>query len=75
VHHPANPLAYNARHREFTACGVWGQTSTYGKTLTGLVRITLPIRPDGRIAGVGSKVKVDGHEGFSPPHAPCDRRG
>ena len=33
----------------------------YGKTFMGIVRMTVLIGPDGRIARIWPKVKVDGH--------------
>ena len=41
--------------------GAWGKKSMYGKTFLGVIRTTYLIGPDGRIARVWPKVKVDGH--------------
>jgi len=41
--------------------GVWAKKSMYGRTFMGVVRTTFLIGPDGRIARVWDKVKVDGH--------------
>ncbi len=43
------------------AYGVWGKKSMYGKTFMGIVRTTLLLGPDGRIAHIWRKVKVEGH--------------
>ncbi len=43
------------------AYGVWGKKSMYGKTFMGIIRTTFLIGPDGRIARIWPKVKVDGH--------------
>ena len=43
------------------AYGVWGKKSMYGKTFMGIVRTTVLIGPDGRIARIWPKVRVDGH--------------
>lgn len=41
--------------------GVWGEKQNYGKTYMGTVRTTYLIGPDGKVAKVWAKVKVDGH--------------
>jgi peroxiredoxin Q/BCP len=41
--------------------GVWIEKSMYGRKYMGIDRTTLLIGPDGRIAQVWRKVKVDGH--------------
>ena len=43
------------------AYGVWGKKSMYGRSFMGIIRSTFLIGPDGRIAHVWPKVKVDGH--------------
>ena len=43
------------------AYGAWGKKSMYGKTFMGIIRSTVLIGPDGRIARIWPKVKVDGH--------------
>ncbi|ALK08913.1 peroxiredoxin [Blastochloris viridis] len=43
------------------AYGVWVEKSLYGKTSMGIERATVLIGPDGRVARVWRKVKVDGH--------------
>jgi thioredoxin-dependent peroxiredoxin len=43
------------------AYGVWGKKSLYGRTFMGITRSTFLIGPDGRIARIWPKVKVDGH--------------
>jgi peroxiredoxin Q/BCP len=43
------------------AYGAWGKKSMYGKTFMGIIRKTVLIGPDGRIARIWPKVKVDGH--------------
>ncbi|UZD92371.1 thioredoxin-dependent thiol peroxidase [Cognatishimia activa] len=47
-----------------TACedyGVWAEKKMYGKTFMGIVRTTVLIDKDGKIAKVWNKVKVPGH--------------
>ena len=55
------PLASDEAHEMLTAYGAWGKKSMYGKTFMGIVRMTVLIGPDGRVAQVWPKVKVDGH--------------
>ncbi len=43
------------------AYGVWGKKSMYGKIFMGIVRTTFLLGPDGRIAHIWRKVKVEGH--------------
>ena len=43
------------------AYGVWTEKSMYGRKYMGVERTTLLIGPDGRIARIWNKVKVDGH--------------
>ena len=45
------------------AYGVWGKKSMYGRTFMGIVRTTLLVGADGRIARIWPRVKVDGHAG------------
>ncbi len=49
-------------HREaLEGYGVWGKKSMYGKTFMGIIRTTVLIGPDGTVARIWPKVKVDGH--------------
>jgi peroxiredoxin Q/BCP len=43
------------------AYGAWGEKTMYGKKVTGVIRSTFVIGPDGRVQRVYSSVKVDGH--------------
>jgi thioredoxin-dependent peroxiredoxin len=54
-------LASDEKHKMLEAYGVWGEKSMYGKTFMGVSRATFLIGPDGRIARVWPKVKVEGH--------------
>jgi thioredoxin-dependent peroxiredoxin len=54
-------LLSDEKHEMLEAYGVWGKKSMYGKTFMGIVRTTLLIGPDGKIARIWPKVKVDGH--------------
>ena len=54
-------LLSDETHRMLADYGVWGEKSMYGRTFMGITRATFLIGPDGRIAQVWPKVKVDGH--------------
>ena len=54
-------LLSDEQHEMLEAYGAWGKKSMYGKTFMGIIRKTVLIGPDGRIARVWPKVKVDGH--------------
>jgi peroxiredoxin Q/BCP len=43
------------------AYGVWAQKSMFGVKYMGILRNTYLIGPDGKVARVWEKVKVDGH--------------
>ena len=43
------------------AYGAWGKKSMYGRTFMGIIRMTVLIGPDGKIARIWPKVRVDGH--------------
>jgi len=60
-HGLAIPLASDETHRMLEAYGVWGEKSMYGKKFMGIIRTTFLIGPDGRIARIWPKVKVEGH--------------
>ena len=48
-------------HAMLKAYGAWGKKSMYGKSFVGVIRSTVLIGPDGRVARIWPKVKVDGH--------------
>jgi len=54
-------LLSDETHEMLKAYGAWGKKSMYGKSFMGIVRMTLLIGADGRIAKIWPKVKVDGH--------------
>jgi peroxiredoxin Q/BCP len=60
-HHLTTPLASDETHEMLEDYGVWGEKSMYGKTFMGITRTTVLIDPDGRVARIWPKVKVDGH--------------
>jgi thioredoxin-dependent peroxiredoxin len=55
------PLVSDEQHEMLEAYGVWGEKSMYGKTFLGVLRTTVLIGADGRIARIWRHVKVDGH--------------
>jgi peroxiredoxin Q/BCP len=54
-------LLSDETHAMLEAYGAWGKKSMYGKSFTGVLRSTVLIGPDGRIAQIWPKVKVEGH--------------
>jgi thioredoxin-dependent peroxiredoxin len=54
-------LASDEKHRMLEAYGVWQEKSMYGRKFMGVVRTTVLIGPDQRIARVWPKVSVAGH--------------
>lgn len=54
-------LLADEEHKAAEKYGVWVEKSNYGKTYMGVERTTFVIGPDGRIARIFRKVKVDGH--------------
>jgi peroxiredoxin Q/BCP len=54
-------LLSDENHKMLDAYGAWGKKSMYGKTFMGILRTTYLIGPDGRVARIWHKVKVDGH--------------
>jgi peroxiredoxin Q/BCP len=56
------PLASDAADDGLSdALGIWAEKQNYGRTYMGMVRTTLLVGPDGRIARAWNKVKVKGH--------------
>jgi len=56
------PLASDALEGGLSdALGIWAEKQNYGRSYMGMVRTTLLIGTDGRIARIWSKVKVKGH--------------
>lgn len=55
------PLISDEQHEILEAYGAWGQKSMYGKSFLGILRTTVLIGPDGKVAKVWRNVRVDGH--------------
>jgi peroxiredoxin Q/BCP len=60
-HQLAIPLLSDQGHKILQAYGAWGEKSMYGRTFLGILRTTVLIGADGRIARIWRNVKVDGH--------------
>jgi peroxiredoxin Q/BCP len=60
-HQLAIPLISDEKHEVLEAYGAWGQKSMYGRTFLGILRTTVLIGTDGRIARIWRNVRVDGH--------------
>ena len=54
-------LASDEKHQMLEAYGVWQQKSMYGRKFMGIVRTSVLIGPDQRIARIWPKVSVAGH--------------
>jgi thioredoxin-dependent peroxiredoxin len=55
------PLISDERHQMLRAYGAWGEKSMYGRTFEGILRTTVLIGTDGRVARIWRHVKVNGH--------------
>lgn len=55
------PLISDEQHEMLEAYGAWGEKSMYGKRFFGILRTTVLIAADGKVAKVWRNVRVDGH--------------
>jgi peroxiredoxin Q/BCP len=55
------PLISDEKHQMLEAYGAWGEKSMYGRTFLGIIRTTVLIGSDGRVAKIWRNVRVDGH--------------
>jgi peroxiredoxin Q/BCP len=55
------PLLSDPDGKVIEKYGAWGEKNMYGKKSMGIVRSTVIVDPQGKVARVFSKVKVDGH--------------
>jgi peroxiredoxin Q/BCP len=55
------PLVSDEQHEMLEAYGAWGEKSMYGKSFLGILRTTVLIGSDGKVAKVWRNVRVDGH--------------
>jgi thioredoxin-dependent peroxiredoxin len=60
-HELSIPLISDEQHEMLEAYGAWGEKSMYGRTFMGIIRTTVLIGADGRIARIWRNVRVDGH--------------
>jgi thioredoxin-dependent peroxiredoxin len=60
-HQLAIPLISDEQHEMLEAYGAWGEKSMYGRTFLGILRTTVLLGADGRIAKIWRNVRVDGH--------------
>jgi peroxiredoxin Q/BCP len=60
-HRLTTPLVSDEKHEMLESYGVWGEKSMYGRTFLGVLRTTVLVGADGRIARIWRQVKVDGH--------------
>jgi thioredoxin-dependent peroxiredoxin len=60
-HQLAVPLISDEQHEMLEAYGAWGEKSMYGRKFLGIIRTTVLIGADGRVAKVWRNVRVDGH--------------
>ncbi|MCP3372085.1 peroxiredoxin [Bradyrhizobium cajani] len=55
------PLVSDETHEMLEAYGVWGEKSMYGKSFLGILRTTVLVGADGKVARIWRNVRVDGH--------------
>lgn len=55
------PLASDEAKETLEAYGAWGEKKLYGKTVTGVIRSTVVVDPDGKVALAQYNVKATGH--------------
>jgi thioredoxin-dependent peroxiredoxin len=55
------PLLSDEDHAVMTSYGVWGEKKLYGKTVTGVIRSTFVVGPDGTLEQAMYNVKATGH--------------
>lgn len=55
------PLASDTDRSVLEAWGAWGEKTLYGKTVTGVIRSTVVVDPDGTVELAQYNVKATGH--------------
>ena len=60
-HQLSIPLVSDEKHEMLQSYGAWGEKSMYGRTFQGILRTTILIGADGRVAKIWRNVRVDGH--------------
>jgi peroxiredoxin Q/BCP len=54
-------LLSDPEHKAMTAYGAWGEKVLYGKKTIGVIRSTVIVAPDGKVAHHWARVKAKGH--------------
>jgi len=60
-HRLSIPLISDEQHEMLEAYGAWGEKSMYGRTFLGILRSTVLVGANGKIAKIWRNVRVDGH--------------
>ena len=60
-HGLAIPLISDETHAMLAAYGAWGEKSLYGRKFLGILRTTVLLGKDGKVARIWRNVRVDGH--------------
>jgi thioredoxin-dependent peroxiredoxin len=60
-HQLSVPLISDEQHEMLEAYGAWGEKSMYGRSFMGIIRTTVLIGANGRVAKIWRHVRVDGH--------------
>ncbi|HWB66115.1 MAG TPA: thioredoxin-dependent thiol peroxidase [Mycobacteriales bacterium] len=55
------PLLSDGDKRVLEAYGAWGEKTMYGKKVTGVIRSTVVVDPEGKVAAAFYNVKATGH--------------
>ena len=55
------PLLSDIEHTALEAWGAWGEKKNYGRTYTGVIRSTVVVDPDGKVALAQYNVRATGH--------------
>ena len=55
------PLISDEKHTMLEAYGAWGEKSMYGKKFLGILRTTVLVGADGKVARIWRNVRIDGH--------------
>ncbi len=51
----------DTEHTTLEAWGAWGEKPNYGRTYTGVIRSTVVVDPDGKVALAQYNVRATGH--------------
>lgn len=59
--HLTFPLVSDPSHAVLEQWGAWGEKKNYGRTVTGVIRSTVVVDPEGRVALAQYNVRATGH--------------